>query len=58
MAKIAVVGSGINGLVAAHGLLKQGHAVALISERASQRALTPINLARARLVYGLCTSDP
>lgn len=36
MAKIAVVGSGINGLVAAHGLLKQGHVVTLYSERSAE----------------------
>lgn len=36
MRKIAVVGSGINGLVAAHGLLKQGHAVTLYSERSAE----------------------
>ena len=36
MGKIAVEGSGINGLVAAHGLLKQGHEVTLISERSAE----------------------
>lgn len=36
MGRIAVVGSGINGLVAAHGLLKRGHDVTLISERSAQ----------------------
>ena len=36
MSKIAVVGSGINGLVAAHGLLKQGHEITLISERTAE----------------------
>ncbi len=35
MSKIAVVGSGVNGLLAAHGLLKQGHDVTLISERSA-----------------------
>jgi glycine/D-amino acid oxidase-like deaminating enzyme len=33
MSKIAVVGSGVNGLLAAHGLLKQGHQVGVISAR-------------------------
>ena len=35
MSKIAFVGSGVNGLLAAHGLLKQGHDVTLISERSA-----------------------
>lgn len=36
MRKIAVVGSGVNGLLAAHGLLRQGHQVTLYSERSAQ----------------------
>ena len=36
MGRIAVVGSGINGLVAGHALLKQGHDVTLIFEGSAQ----------------------
>ncbi|MEZ5670497.1 MAG: styrene monooxygenase/indole monooxygenase family protein [Alphaproteobacteria bacterium] len=42
MASIGVVGSGINGLVAAHGLLQQGHAVTLYSERSAQAWLDEV----------------
>lgn len=34
--RIAVVGSGIVGLVAAHGLLAQGHEVTLYSDRSAE----------------------
>ena len=36
MRKIAIVGSGIAGLVAAHGLLKAGQAVTLYSDRTAE----------------------
>lgn len=36
MRKIAIVGSGIAGLVAAHGLLKSAHAVTLYSDRTAE----------------------
>jgi hypothetical protein len=39
MKKIAIIGSGQAGLLAAHGLLKQGHQVTLYSERSAEQWL-------------------
>ena len=39
MRKIAIVGSGITGLVAAHGLLKAGYAVTVYSDRTADEWL-------------------